>query len=305
MLKEESSSDSDDSSKDSDDELREAFEKGKLKPGLNVATSAPRTFVNNTSLAKAKLEEFTQKLDWVERLDLTTDLEPIVDDLLKDKEVQEPQYKVVTPGDKVVDDLQRETLFYRQAQSAIIEGLARLKAFGIPTKRPDDYFAQMAKSDEHMMKVKQKVLSQQLVQEKVQKVKKIRELKKYGKKVQIEVGLQRAKEKRELLAKVKEFREGKLASLDFLEETEGKKKNILDITKQKTKEKNEARRGAGHPKAKRQAKDNKFGFGGKKRGTKRNNIKKDAASKPKGNRPDMRGRSKQVGQKGKGGKKKR
>jgi len=89
------------------------------------------------------------------------------------------------------------------------------------------------------LQVKQRVLSQQVSQEKAQKVKKLRELKKYGKKVQIEVGLQRAKEKRDMLSKVKQFREGKLASLDFLEENEGKKKNMLQITKQKTKDKNE------------------------------------------------------------------
>jgi rRNA-processing protein EBP2 len=80
-----------------------------------------------------------------------------------------------------------------------------------------------------------------MAQERSLKVKKVRELKKYGKKVQIEVGLQRAKEKRELLSKVKQFREGKLASLDFLEEKESKNKNILATTKQKTKEKNEAK----------------------------------------------------------------
>ena len=86
------------------------------------------------------------------------------------------------------------------------------------------------------------MLSEQLAQEKSQKVKKLRELKKYGKKVQVEVGLQRAKEKREMLAKVKQFREGKLASLDFLEENDGKKKNMVEFTKQKTKERNEAKR---------------------------------------------------------------
>ena len=73
-------------------------------------------------------------------------------------------------------------------------------------------------------------------------MKKLRELKKYGKKVQVEVGLQRAKEKKELLSKVKQFREGKLASLEFLDEGEGKKKNMLDITKQKTKEHNDTKR---------------------------------------------------------------
>lgn len=85
-------------------------------------------------------------------------------------------------------------------------------------------------------------MEQQIGQEKAQKVKKLRELKKYGKKVQVEVGLQRAKEKRELLAKVKQYREGKLGSLDFLEEKDGKKKNMLEVTKQKTKERNESKR---------------------------------------------------------------
>lgn len=105
------------------------------------------------TLLNSKLSDIHLKLDWVERLDLTTSLEPIVDSILNGKEDTEPQYKIETPGDRIVDDLQRETLFYRQAQSAIIEGLARLKTLGIPTKRPEDYFAQMAKSDDHMLKV--------------------------------------------------------------------------------------------------------------------------------------------------------
>jgi len=46
-------------------------------------------------------------------------------------------------------------MFYRQAQSAVMEALPRLKSLGIPTKRPSDYFAQMAKTDEHMQKVRE------------------------------------------------------------------------------------------------------------------------------------------------------
>lgn len=42
---------------------------------------------------------------------------------------------------------------YRQAQSAVLEGIERLHSMHIPTKRPDDYFAEMAKSDIHMKKV--------------------------------------------------------------------------------------------------------------------------------------------------------
>ena len=102
---------------------------------------------------KAKLEEMKLSLPWVERLDLTLSLDATVDSILVDKEKVDPQYRVETPGDRIVDDLQRETLFYRQAQASALEGLARLKALGIPTKRPEDYFAQMAKSDAHMLKV--------------------------------------------------------------------------------------------------------------------------------------------------------
>nr|CAG4642027.1 EOG090X0D84 [Eurycercus lamellatus] len=309
--KEESySSESEEESLNSDEELQDAFESGQLKPGLNVKVAAPRSYANNVPLLNAKLEESKLKLDWIERLDLTTNLDNIVDSILTDKEKIEPQYKIETPGDRVVDDLQRETLFYRQAQAAIIEGLARLKAQGVPTKRPDDYFAQMAKSDDHMLKVKRRVLTQQLSQEKSQKVKKLRELKKYGKKVQVEVGLQRAKEKREMLSKVKQFREGKLDSLDFLEEKEGKKKNILEVTKQKTKDKNALKQfnaPKGKGKVKRQEKDKKFGFGGKKSGAKKNNMKKPDGPLNKGKqgkgkpiRPGNRNK-KQGGSKPKGG----
>jgi hypothetical protein len=43
---------------------------------------------------------------------------------------------------------------YRQAQATVLEAIPRLKAAKLATKRPDDYYAQMAKSDEHMKKVK-------------------------------------------------------------------------------------------------------------------------------------------------------
>ena len=55
--------------------------------------------------------------------------------------------------DEVHNDFKRELLFYRQAQAAVMEALPRLKSMGIATRRPDDYFAQMAKSDQHMQKV--------------------------------------------------------------------------------------------------------------------------------------------------------
>lgn len=51
------------------------------------------------------------------------------------------------------NDFQRELSFYRQAQATVLEALPRLHSLGIPTRRPEDYFAQMIKTDEHMQRV--------------------------------------------------------------------------------------------------------------------------------------------------------
>ena len=42
---------------------------------------------------------------------------------------------------------------YCQAQVAAKEGLSKLRNLNVSTKRPEDYFAEMVKSDVHMQKV--------------------------------------------------------------------------------------------------------------------------------------------------------
>ena len=42
---------------------------------------------------------------------------------------------------------------YRLAQACVLQAIPRLHAMGLKTKRPEDYFAEMAKSDAHMKKV--------------------------------------------------------------------------------------------------------------------------------------------------------
>ena len=44
-------------------------------------------------------------------------------------------------------------------QAAVLESIPRLQAEGITTRRPDDYLAQMVKSDEQMDKVTSPVLT--------------------------------------------------------------------------------------------------------------------------------------------------
>lgn len=62
-------------------------------------------------------------------------------------------------------------------------GLRKLEELGVPTQRPEDYYAEMVKTDDHMRKVRQCLLSRQKMLEQKEKSRKMRELKKYGKKV--------------------------------------------------------------------------------------------------------------------------
>jgi rRNA-processing protein EBP2 len=62
----------------------------------------------------------------------------------------------------------------------------KLHELNVPTKRLVDYYAEMAKSDRHMEKVKEALLSKEAELEKRDKVRKFRELKKIGKQFQME-----------------------------------------------------------------------------------------------------------------------
>lgn len=42
---------------------------------------------------------------------------------------------------------------YRQAQASVLEAIPQLHKLGVKTKRPEDYFAEMAKTDAHMKRV--------------------------------------------------------------------------------------------------------------------------------------------------------
>ncbi|XP_072023992.1 uncharacterized protein [Amphiura filiformis] len=272
---EEETIDSDDSyedsseeiTEDSDVELQKAFERKEIKAGLNYEANAPKTHINNEEELKDKLSDIRLNLDWIERLDVTCDGNKRLIGQEEDP-------------DEVHDDFRREMGFYRQAQHAVLEALPKLHEMGMSTKRPEDYFAEMAKSDQHMRKVREKLIAKQLSLEKSEKAKKLRELRKFGKKVQHEVLLQRSKEKKELMESVKQFKKGNKESLDAL--LEGKKKGGGkkggDVAKRKgQQQKDLKRRGPGK---KRQYKDSKWGMGGKT--DKRNNAKADDGAKGDG-----------------------
>ncbi|KAG9331528.1 hypothetical protein JZ751_018931 [Albula glossodonta] len=234
----------------SDGELQEAFVKGLLKPGLNVAQQQPKKTVNNVEGLKQCLVEFQKTLPWAERLDLVN--LPAADIVAKAEGKETSQGGQAVSAD---DDFQREMFFYRQAQEAVLVALPRLQKLKIATKRPEDYFAEMAKTDQHMQKIRKKLILKQTAMEKSEKAKRLREQRKYGKK-------KRQKEKKAMMSAVKKYQKGMTDKLDFLDGDLGKEKKGAGITKMATNKKG--------PNAKRKFKDQKFGFGGKKRGSKWN-----------------------------------
>ncbi|KAG0280283.1 rRNA-processing protein and EBNA1-binding protein ebp2 [Linnemannia exigua] len=181
------------------------------------------------------------------------------------------------------DDLNREVAFYNQALEAAIMGRDRIRKEGGVFERPGDYFAEMIKTDDHMAKIRQRLLDENASIEASERAKAQRELKKFGKKVQTEKRLEREKAKADALDKItalKKKRQGNdnttnadddfdvaLASDD--EEMKSYKTGDPNSKKRSSTSTHESR-------GKRSKKDQKFGFGGKKRFGKSNDANSSA-----------------------------
>jgi len=185
-----------------------------------------------------------EPLPWIETLDITT---------------EEP-----TTVENVHDDLQRELAFYSQALEGVIKAHGKFKELNINYKRPNDYFAEMLKSDQHMEKVRGRLISEQKSIDEADERKKQKEMKKYGKQLQVQQLQEKQKKKKaeiQSIQKWRKYREHGKANLDDDEfpmdiETEDKaKKGPFNQRQQLNKKK---------------MKDEKYGFGGKKKRSKGN-----------------------------------
>jgi rRNA-processing protein EBP2 len=67
---------------------------------------------------------------------------------------------VLPENNQVHKDLRRELCFYNSTLQDTKNAIAMLIQSGVKIGRPDDYFAEMMKSDEHMRKIKSKILKQ-------------------------------------------------------------------------------------------------------------------------------------------------
>ena len=81
-------------------------------------------------------------------------------------------------------------------------GRDRIRKEGGVFERPSDYFAEMIKTDDHMAKIRQRLLDENASIEASERAKAQRELKKFGKKVQTEKRLEREKSKADALDKI-------------------------------------------------------------------------------------------------------
>ncbi|KAI0833060.1 Ebp2-domain-containing protein [Hypoxylon sp. FL0890] len=177
----------------------------------------------------------------------------------------------------IQDDLKRELAFYAQSLDAAKRARALLKAEGVPFSRPTDYFAEMVKDDGHMEKVKAKLIEEASAKKASAEARKQRDLKKFGKQVQVAKLQERQKAKRETLEKIKTLKRKRQESSGDLGATEA---DLFDVGVDAELSKHNAQKAfargkdgeRGPPNAKRQKKNDKYGFGGKKRHAKSNDA---------------------------------
>ncbi|KAF7590903.1 putative rRNA-processing protein EBP2 [Aspergillus hancockii] len=207
------------------------------------------------------------------------------------------------------DDLNRELAFYKVCQAAASTARGLLKKEGIPFTRPGDYFAEMVKTDEHMGKIKKKLYDEAANKKAAAEARKQRDLKKFGKQVQVAKLQQRAKEKRETLERINDLKKKRKTNSSGPTDNDNELFDIaIDNDQPKGQGRKRGREDGGGPNMKRQKKNEKYGFGGKKRHAKSgdamssgdlsNFSAKKMKGGPKGGAAKRPGKSKRAAAKG-------
>eukprot|EP00794_Sanderia_malayensis_P007817 gene7817-8664_t len=277
-----------------DFDSEESLDSFQSEPDEDEETEAKgKSFHNNTKGLEEKLKEILYDGDWIERLDTVCETDSINMPLGDGEEESATQSKSLQAKGNVHDDFKREMFFYCQAQVAAKTSLEKLKSLLIQTERPGDYFAEMVKTDAHMHKVREKLAAEKQGRENAEKVKKIRRMKQFGKKVQREVLQKRQEEKKKMLQAVNRIKKGK----EKLNDVDG---DLFNINTEKSKGKPQFEKSS-----KRKRKDSKYGFGGQKKKMKMNTsgssgdmsgFKSSIHSKaPKGKGKPGKGKPKRLG----------
>ncbi|KAH7866586.1 hypothetical protein Vadar_022302 [Vaccinium darrowii] len=146
-----------------------------------------KTSIYNADGLLDKLDDISwpQNVEWIHKLSLDINQEQKVD---------------------VNDDLARELAFYTQALEGTRQAFVKFQSMQLPFLRPSDYYAEMVKSDSHMVKVKGRLLAEKRRIEEADERRKARESKKIAKEVQAQKLKERAKNKKDEIESVKKWR---------------------------------------------------------------------------------------------------
>ena len=274
---------------DDDEEEEEEEEEDEEARMHLLATRKPPSTNNGVELAQ-RLDDIAVSLPWVERLDVTS------------------SQPLALPNAE--DDLRREEAIMEQAAEAVTIARKRLDAMEVPYVRPEDYYAEMIKSDKHMQKIRDNLLFEDRKMAAFEKRKKDQEQKKYGKQIMAEKIKEKGQIKRANLKAIDDFKErvagrksaggssSSSSSKSTYDSTEGQDDDPFAVVTTDADGSNSGGgggrgggggskgnkssgaaggkggkgdgKGSGGKSAKRQAKDTKFGFGGGRKGSKRN-----------------------------------
>ena len=251
----------DDDFDDEDDDEADEEEDAMEMAALLAKSQAKNPLINNKPALHDRLADIVlgggAKVPWVETftsLSRTT-AESLVED--------------------VNDDLKRELAFYDIALAGVKDCQEMCRSSGVSYERPTDYYAEMVKSDGHMLKVKKELLEQAAKIEAAELRRKQREAKKFGKALQVERNQEKEKKKKDELDSIKKWRKtreqsGGMAGKDDdgLDEMlnkgsiKTKRKGLNDFIEEKT-----GRKADGPPRKsqKRLSADKKYGRGGRER----------------------------------------
>lgn len=230
-------------------------------------TEPSKTSIYNRDGLLEKFEDISwpKNVEWAHKLSIDID---------QDQEVD------------VNDDLAREQAFYLQALKGTRLAYVKFEKMGIPFLRPADYYAEMVKTDHHMVKVKGRLLAEKKNMEEADERRKAREAKRISKEVQSQKLKERAKQKKDDIESVKKWRKQRQQSgFPGLDKDDDMGLSFEDG---KTFERSNKRRPGvapgdrsggkarlgvrgKKPMKKRESRDSKFGFGGKK-GMKKQNT---------------------------------
>ncbi|KAL7335551.1 rRNA-processing protein EBP2 [Mucor circinelloides] len=233
--------DQDEQDEDSQVEEEEAISGEEDDEQVEQQARPIRAKINDEAAMIRITEAFKLKnLPWIETMTITSSKPVVVED--------------------VQNDMERELAFYQQALEAAKLGRELVKKAGAEFSRPEDYFAEMLKSDEHMAKIRQKLLDESASLKASEEAKRQRQLKKFGKKVQVEKQLERQKQKSEMLEKIKLLKRKRKDGEDLTLNDD------FDIALEKadTKRAKTDKKSAPAKSQKRINKDLKYGSGGKK-----------------------------------------